>query len=214
MGATERRRYDSSGRLAEAAARRARIVEAARRLFIERGYASTTIAQIAEGAGVSAELIYASFGTKKELLFKVHEAALAGDTEEIPLLQREVARAIQEETSQERQCRLGARFAREVLERSAVIWRLTDQAAAADPEIESLRRERERQRFEDIEALVAAVARLGPLRYEVPIAVDITYALSGPDVYLQLVRDRQWSPEQYENWLATALMDNLVPSKR
>src|SRR5919106_1754634 len=171
MGTSERRRYDSSGRLAEAAARRARMVEAARRLFIAHGYGSTTIAQIAEEAGVSAELIYASFGTKKALLFKVHEAALAGDTEEIPLLQRELARAIQEETSQER------------------------------------------QRFEDIEALVAAVARLGPLRHEVPIAGDIIYALPGPDVYLQLVRDRQWSPEQYENWLATALMDNLVPSK-
>jgi AcrR family transcriptional regulator len=212
MGSTERRRYDSSGRQAEAAARRARTVEAAHRLFIERGYAGTTIAQIADEARVSPELIYASFGSKKELLLQVHQATVVGDVDEIPLAERHAARTIRKEASQERQCRLGARLAREVYERSAAIWHLIDEAAAVDPEIEPLRRERERQRFEDVRTLVEATARLGTLRYETPVAIDITYALSSPDVFLLLVEDRQWSPDDYENWLATALIDNLIPS--
>jgi AcrR family transcriptional regulator len=213
MGVKDRRRYDNSGRRADASARRRRILEAARRLFAERGYAATTIAHIAKEAGVSQELIYSSFGNKRELLFKMHETVVVGDDEDIPLAQRGAAIAIRDEKSQESQCRLGARLAREVFERSATIWRMIDEAVSADPEIQPLRRQREQQRFEDVRALVEAVASLGALRYETPVATDIVYALSSPDVYLLLVEDRNWSPDHYERWLAAALMDNLAGSE-
>jgi AcrR family transcriptional regulator len=213
MGIKGQRRYDSSGRRADASARRGRIVDAARRLFAERGYAVTTIDQIAREAGVSPELIYSSFGNKKELLFKVHETAVVGDDEDIPLAQRGAARAIRDEKSQDSQCRFGARLAREVYERSATTWRMIDEAASADPDIQPLRRQREKQRFEDVRTLVEAVASLGVLRHETPVATDIVYALSSPDVFLLLVEDRNWSPDDYESWLAAALMDTLTGSE-
>jgi AcrR family transcriptional regulator len=208
MGA-QRRRYDSSGRQAEATARQERVVDAAKRLFMEDGYAATTIARIATEAEVSPEFIYANFGNKRELLLRVHQIAVLGDLDASPLVERESARALLQATSQEEQFRLGARLAREVYERSAAIWRMIDLAASVDPEIEVLRRERERQRFADATVFVKAVAALGPLRFETAELTDIVYALSSPDVFLLLVEDRNWSPERYERWLATALLDNL-----
>ena len=76
------RTYDASGRQAEAAARRARVVDAARELFLDRGYAGTSITAIAERAGVSTPTVYAQFEGKAGILARVVYVAVAGDHEE------------------------------------------------------------------------------------------------------------------------------------
>ena len=57
----QRRQYRSAVRSEQALSTRQRALDAARALFIDRGYASTTIAAIAKAAGISHETIYAAF---------------------------------------------------------------------------------------------------------------------------------------------------------
>jgi AcrR family transcriptional regulator len=57
------------------AATRLAIHEAGMRLFAERGFAGTTVDEIAEAAGVSRATVYAYFPTKEEIVFG--DAALA-----------------------------------------------------------------------------------------------------------------------------------------
>lgn len=53
-----RRKYYSPLRAGQAEQTRRRILKAGFRLFVDRGYAETTIAAVAEEAGVSPETIY------------------------------------------------------------------------------------------------------------------------------------------------------------
>src|SRR5260370_22165894 len=76
-----RRRYDATRRLAQAAQTRLDVLTAARELFPERGYAGTTINEIATAAGVAVETIYRSFGSKAALFKGVLQAAIAGAAE-------------------------------------------------------------------------------------------------------------------------------------
>ena len=66
----------SSYRQEQAAATRDRIAEAARRLFADQGYGSTSIEAIAAEAGVAVRTVYAAFGAKREILSHICESWL------------------------------------------------------------------------------------------------------------------------------------------
>jgi AcrR family transcriptional regulator len=78
---TSRRRYHSPLRADQAEQTRRKILESAFRLFADRGYAGTTIAAVAEDAGVSPETIYLSLGGKRGLLEGAIEMAITGAEE-------------------------------------------------------------------------------------------------------------------------------------
>jgi AcrR family transcriptional regulator len=81
------RRYDATGRRAQAERSRASVIDAARDLFLAQGYAATTIASISARAGVSVETIYKAFGGKPGLVRAICAQALAG-TGPVPAEQR------------------------------------------------------------------------------------------------------------------------------
>src|SRR5947209_6427527 len=118
----ERRRYDASRRLAAAQQTRQAILAAARQLFLERGYALTTMAAIAAAAGVSHETVYAAFGPKPALLQYLIEIALSGTAEPVPALEREPVRAIQAEPNPRRKIEMFARVVRQLQERLAPLF--------------------------------------------------------------------------------------------
>src|SRR3712207_6450487 len=66
----------------------ARLVEAATELFAERGYVATTLADIADRAGLAARTVYLRFATKAELLRRCIGAAIVGDAAPVPLAER------------------------------------------------------------------------------------------------------------------------------
>lgn len=59
--------------------KRAAIVDAARRAFLENGYASTSMDRIAAGAGVSIKTVYRHFDNKDDLFSAVMQAACSQD---------------------------------------------------------------------------------------------------------------------------------------
>ena len=89
-----KRRYDATARRAAAEQTRLSILESARRLFLEKGYAATTMPAIARAADVALDTVYATVGTKAELFKLLVEAALSGRDEAVPADEREYVRAI------------------------------------------------------------------------------------------------------------------------
>ena len=100
-----KRRYDATGRRAQADQTRADVIEAARQVFLERGYAGATIPRIAAEAGVAVETVYRAATGKAGLLEAAVAAALAGGVKraKVPVEQRPGIRRVIEEADPRRQ---------------------------------------------------------------------------------------------------------------
>ena len=212
MAATgqERRRYDARSRQNQALQSRERILAVARRLFVEHGYASTSIARIAAEAGVSAPTVFAGFKSKVNLLKEAVDTAIAGDAEDRPLRDRPVLQRIhQAGTFDEVVERMAGSFA-EVAERSYPIYAVVHGAADSDAEIAALLHELDRQRLVGAELLAVTVAeRLGTDR--VDEIRDSLWVLMSPLQYGLIVRDRGRPVSYYRAWMARALHALLPP---
>jgi AcrR family transcriptional regulator len=209
-----RRRYNAAGRQAQARATRERILDTARALFVERGYGGTSIAQIAEAAGVSAPTVFAGFTSKANLLKEATETTLVGDADPVPLAER----------PQMRHVHAGA-TAREVLERLADLiaeaaprvcpmFAVVQAAADTDPEIARLARTLDDQRLAGAAQLAGTVSeRLGEIgRDRLEEIRDTIWTMNSPQLYGLLVVQRGWSAERYRDWIARALVALVVPA--
>src|SRR6478735_4103462 len=119
---TPRRKYHSTRRALQAAQTRSDLLAAATRLFSTVGWAGTTISAIAADAGVSAETVYSTFGSKKTLLRAAMEAGVVGDDEPVPFVERD-AYASFGEGDLEARLQAAARVQADIHERSAGVWR-------------------------------------------------------------------------------------------
>jgi AcrR family transcriptional regulator len=200
-------------RARQAAATRARIVEAAGRLFAERGYAATTIDAVAAEADVAVETVYARFKNKRNLLDAYLDVSIVGDTEPVPLLDRPEVQAVTAATDQREQLQRLARIMRAVLERNASVHAVLRTAAAGAPELDALAAEDDRRRKATHRAFVEMLASRGPLRdgLSTSEATDTMSALANPETYSYLTRRRGWSPPRVERWLAENLTLLLLP---
>src|SRR5262244_2945653 len=90
----QRPRYDSPRRREQADATRRAILDAAERLFGVRGYAGTSVGEIAEAAGVALKTVYAVFGTKAEVLRALWHLRLRGDEDPVPVQDRPWVREV------------------------------------------------------------------------------------------------------------------------
>ncbi|CUR56677.1 putative Regulatory protein TetR [metagenome] len=90
------RTYDASGRRAAAEQTRDRVLGAARDLFVEHGYAATSVGQIAGAAGVSVDTVYTAVGRKPQILLVVVDMVLASSGRPLPASERDYVRAVQE----------------------------------------------------------------------------------------------------------------------
>lgn len=200
-------------RARRAAETRARIVEAAGKLFVERGYGATTIEAVAADADVAVETVYARFKNKRNLLEAFLDESIVGDAEPVPLLDRPEAKALAEATDQREQIRLAAAIARGVLERNAPAHAVIRTAIAVSPELEALAEEDEARRKATQYALVEMVSNRGPLRdgLSVAEAVETLSALGNPENYAYLTRRRGWTPERFQRWFEESLILLLLP---
>ena len=208
----QRRSYENRNRREQARHTRRRVIEAARRLFVRDGYASTTIQALADDANVAVQTIYASFGSKREVLKELFDTSVAGDDERRPLIERPEWQAWEDEPDAWGQVDLFARAQRTVSERAADIMHVLQAAAASDPDIARMHEEAERARYGDQRRLADLLARHGRLRNGLTRrrAADIIWTLAGPGPYTALVQHRGWSAREYEEWLSAELRSALI----
>jgi AcrR family transcriptional regulator len=182
------------------------IVETAARLFVEQGYAPTTISQIARESGVAVQTIYNSTGSKRELLSRVLDFAAAGDKAPTP-----VPAFMQEQAEGEPDARKViaqlVEFWRGGLERTAPIFEVIRQAAALDPEIAALETERAQARLRNYGVAGRMLADRGQLRSGLSpdAAAAVMFSLGHPESYRLLVHKSGWTSEQWATWVTDAL---------
>jgi AcrR family transcriptional regulator len=207
-----KRRYDSPRRREQAAATRREILEAAQRLFERQGYATTTMAAIAAEAGVALKTVYVAFETKSGLLRALWHLVLRGDEADVPVADRPWYREVVEEPDPERQLRLNARNARAVKERGAALMRVIRDAAPADPDIAALWDRIQSDFYDNQRVIVKALGSKKALGrgLDVTRAADILWTLNHPDTWQLLVRERGWTPEQWEQWFGDTAVSQLL----
>jgi AcrR family transcriptional regulator len=204
---------EGRGRQARTRLARAAVVEAARTLFVERGYAVTTVEAISERSDVPPATVYRLFSSKLGILTALIDASVAGTEDSVPLAEQPAARALLAATDPARQLAGFAAICREVNTRTAPLYRVLVGAAESDPDAAALLADRTRHRRAGQELIARSLARSGALRPTVreADAADIIHALMSPEVYQLLVADSGWQPERYERWLTQILIDQLLP---
>lgn len=191
---------------------RGRIIDCARELFVEQGYAATTMEQIAAGAGVAVQTVYYTFKTKGQLLAQAMEVAAAGDDGPVPPSQPPWAQEMLAASCPQRVLALGVEYGTGIYPRVAELWPAVGAAAAADPYIEEYWRSVVDRRRGGQRGMVARVAELGGLRSRLDLerATDLVVVLAGPDTYRGLVQEARWTVLAYKAWLFTTLVQQLL----
>jgi AcrR family transcriptional regulator len=200
------RSYRSTVRQQHAENTRGRIAAAAHRLLTTKGYAGMTVDALAKKAGVATQTVYAIFGSKRGVLAEVIERATFG-----PEYQELVATALNT-TQPAGRLRFAARIARQVHDAKRATQDLLRGAGVVAPEFSALEHARESRRYDAQQPMIEYLAEQGHLRSNLSpvMARDILWTLTGRDIYRMLVRERSWSSDQFEHWLADQLVASLL----
>jgi AcrR family transcriptional regulator len=211
-GARPKRKYDSRRRQAQAASTRRSILDAAQRLFERDGYVATTMEAIAAEAGVALKTVYSAFTTKSGLLRAVWDLLLKGDVDDAPVADRSWYRQMLEEPDPLRQLQLNASNARAVKTRIGPLLRVIRDAATVDADGAALWNLIQADFYENQRVLVASIHEHGGLRpgLDPASATDILWTLNHPNVWLLLVDERHWTPDQFESWFAGVTCEQLL----
>jgi AcrR family transcriptional regulator len=207
------RRYVSPLRRDAAARTRQAVLDAARELFIARGYTATTVEEIAGRAGVSKPTVFAAAGSKQAILKQLRDIALAGDDEPVPVAQRPWYREALAEPDPRRALRLYARNATAIHRRSADMHEVLRAAATSDKDLHNLWRASEDERRGGATIVIDALLHKSPLKagLDRAAAIDIVWILTASDIFWRLVHTRRWTNTQYESWLGDTLCEQLLP---
>jgi len=211
-----RRSYHSPRRQQQAAATRQTILAAAQRLFERHGYPATTMEQIAAEAGVALRTVYVAFSTKSGLLRALWDLRLKGDQDQSAVAERPWYREVLQEPDPERQLRRNAGHACVVKQRIAGVLKVLRSAAPVDPDAAALWRLIQSDFHDNQRAIVESLHARQALRPDLDVAraTDILWTLNHPDVWLLLVGERGWTPEQWEQWFADTACAQLLRRPR
>jgi len=209
---SNKRTYNSNRRKAQANQTRMLIVEAARKLFSERGYSGATMEAIAKDAGVAVETVYATFGNKREILSTLVDISVVGDDKPIPLLQRSGPQMVKREMDQQRQIALFAHDIREIMDRVAPVFDVMRTAAKTEPDIAELLKNILNNRLQGMAKFISYLSVHSPLQEGLSLteASETTWAITSPELFTLWTKDHGWTGDQYEQWLVTTLTKLLL----
>ena len=192
-------------------ARRA-VVDAARTLFLDRGYVATTIEAISEQADVPSATVYRLFSSKLGILRALLDTSIAGDDQPRAVQERPEIASLFDETDAHKLLVGFAGVTTAINLRTNDVYRVLVGAAGSDPAAAELlgeiRQQRDRGQGQIARSLSRADALKPGLRQR--DAADLIHALMSPEVYRLLVGERGWTPERYHDWLATTLTQQLT----
>jgi len=204
-----RRKYDSPTRRDQAEATRSRIAEAARTVFVERGWAATRVRDVAAEAGVSEASVFAIHGNKAGLALALVDAVdLSAD---IPRLLEELEQAAGDPRAQ-----LAAMVGmdRRLFERGGDVLALMREAARAEPVLGQAYAEGRGRGDESRRRMFSTWPKKAFRRgVTVDAARDTYAALCNVDVYLVLTGERGWEPGRVETWWLDTLERLLLADR-
>jgi AcrR family transcriptional regulator len=192
-------------------ARRA-VVGAARTLFLERGYAGTTIEAISEHADVPSPTVYRLFSSKLGILKALLDTSIAGDDQPVAVQERPDVASLFTESDPATLLAGFAAVTTAINQRTNDVYRVLVSAAGSDSGAAELLGEVRQQRGRGQGRIARALARAGALQAGLRErdAADVIHALMSPEVYRLLVGERGWAPERYQQWLTTTLTQQLT----
>jgi len=195
---TSRRPYNSPTREAQAGATRRAILEAARSVFAESGYAVATIEAVASAARVSVPTVYAVFGSKPGLL-----SALVADAGSDPRIRRLATRAMAEREPRRRLAAV-AKVVRTIMQEEAILLKVLRDAGTGRPELDAARRQAHLQQREALTRALRLLTETKSLRAGIAFedAVATLCDLASPESYALLVDEFGWSAARWERWLS------------
>jgi AcrR family transcriptional regulator len=204
--------YRSQLRAEQAATTRRLVLDTATRLFVEQGYAATSIDAIAAAAGVGRSTVFAAAGGKSWLLKTAYDRAIVGDDQPVPLLQRPAARKLFEMSDPHEIVAGYARLIADAAERVSAICEAIHRAAGCDPEVADLWTEIGEQRLTGGAAFAKLISQKGGLRDGLTVARarDIIWIYNDPTLQHVLVVLRGWRQHQYCDWLTESLQGQLL----
>ena len=206
-----KRRYSSALRQEQAARTRARVLDAAAELFVDRGYARTTMQEIADRAGVSRDTVHAIFGAKARILTALIDLRLVPDGSVTSILQTPDAQAIKNEPDQREQIAMFATWITGISTQLRPVFEILRTASAVEPEMAAVFAEMDHFRLNNMRVYAKWFAARGPLRVSTRRAGEIIWALASPDVGRMFCDDLGWSETQHARWLADTLTRSLLP---
>ena len=212
MGEPVKGKTDAGRRREERARhRRQRVLDAALRLFTERGYVAATIEAIAREAAVAPATVYQAFGTKQAILARILDQAITGDAGPAALLERDWVKQARQHPDPRQRLALVIQHTSHVAARTAPIKEVMRDAAAADPAVRHLLHEDDQRRYLTQQALVDLVIGQGPRAgcYR-EHAVATFFALVNSHCYQLLATHLGWSPADWQQWLTTVLGRELL----
>lgn len=212
MAEVKRRGYDASGRRERAERSRRATVAAAGELFQQLGYRRTTIAGVAERAGVSAETVYKAFGSKTALVKAVFDRVIAGDDEPVPVARRPAADAMRAEPDARVKIAMYARNMARRQQRAAWVQILIRDGRHVDDELDEVWQRVLAERLTGMTMLGQHLLDTGGLRAGIGLEEvrDVLWTYIAVELYELLVLERGWPLDRYADWITNAITAALL----
>jgi len=195
-----KRVYRSPLREEQARRTRAAVLDAAGRCFLDKGYAATTMRDVAGAAGVSVQTVFGQ-GSKASLLLGCVDRAVVGDDEEVALAAREPFRRFAEASDRAGKLAAFRDIARRYVPQTVPMIVVFADAAAGDPEVAEAWAEYEQRRRQDTRGLVGSLEPWLREGLDVDTATDIWWGLFSHAPAHALMRGRGWSLDRYVDFL-------------
>jgi AcrR family transcriptional regulator len=207
------RNYRSPLREAEAAATRARIVDAAGELFTSDGYAATPLRAVAEKAGVSVQSVHLA-GPKYALLLAAYEKSFAGDEGAHSLTERPAVVEMMSNPDTDAALHDYVGFLVDANGKSAQLWHVLHVAADGDSDIRAEVSALDKRRRADLKIAAGWMLERGLIREDEATAAATELAFfTSPDAYLHFVANAGWSAARYGKWLEQSIRSLIAPRR-
>lgn len=191
-----------------------RVVESATQLFLREGYEATTMAAIANEAGVAVQSLYLRLGSKVEILAAALDVAIVGDDEPIPLLERAWTADIATARTGRHAIDICVAELRRILQRTHPLYAVLLASAAGDPG--DLLADNKRQRRAGLRAIAELLAGKSGFAADLNVdrAGDLLYTVLSEEAYGLLVSDCGWTPDAWQSWSAETITRLLFPTRQ
>ena len=206
---------DKQTRSERARATRQRITKAAYALFCERGYSGTTMADVADAAGVAVQTVYFVFHTKSELLSRTVDFAVLGEDAPTPPEMQPWHAQMTAEPDVTAALRHAVAGIGPILARAMPLDTVVRASAASDPEVARVRAFHEQWRAEGYRRMLDVLRKKSALRHGVSSerANQLLLMYVG-DVYRILVHDYGWTHDDWVDWTVATLSEQLFATAR